>query len=167
MGNNIKLLLIFFFSLFTILSIFLLVYINLDKRIIMPVKGAIKADYSQNSFGAPRIGHTHKGVDIFAKKGTEVNSVTRGVVIYKGILKLGGKVVLILGPNYKLYYYAHLDSIMTNKLSLIEPGEQIGKVGNTGNAKFTPSHLHFSIRNFFPYKMGKYEDPVPILNKTF
>ena len=56
---------------------------------------------------------------------------------------------------------------MTNKLSLIEPGEQIGKVGNTGNAKFTPAHLHFSIRNFFPYKMGKYEDPVPILNKTF
>ena len=143
----------------------LLVYVNTNKKIIIPVLGAGIKDYDQQSFGAPRVGHKHKGVDIFAKKGTPVLSATSGIVIYTGILKLGGKVVLTIGPNMKIYYYAHLDSIMTEKWSIIEPGDQIGKVGNTGNAKFTPSHLHFSIQNFFPYKLGKYEDPVPILNK--
>ena len=132
----------------------------------MPVYGAGIKDYDQHSFGAPRVGHKHKGVDIFASKGTPVISATRGIVIYTGVLKLGGKVVLVLGPDFKMYYYAHLDTIMAKKLSFIEVGQIIGKVGNTGNAKFTPAHLHFSIRNFFPYKMGKYDDPVPVLNSV-
>ncbi len=159
--------LIIIISLVVLSTILTLVYVNLDKSILVPVKGAKIHDYSQNSFGTPRVGHKHQGVDIFAKKGKAVISSTRGIVIYKGLLKLGGKVVLVLGPDFKLYYYAHLDTIMTNKFRLIEAGEQIGKVGNTGNAINTPSHLHYSIRYFFPYKMGKYLDPVPILNKTF
>ena len=144
----------------------LLIYIKADARFIMPVKNASRNDYSQQSMGSPRVGHKHQGSDIFAKKGTPVLSSTRGIVIYKGILKLGGKVVLVLGPGFKMYYYAHLDTIMTTKLHVVEVGEQIGKVGNTGNAKSTPAHLHFSIRNFFPYKQGSYEDPVPFLNKA-
>lgn len=132
----------------------------------MPVHKASRNDYSQQSMGSPRIGHKHQGADIFAKKGTPVLSATRGIVIYNGILKLGGNVVLVLGPDFKMYYYAHLDTIMTTKLHLVEAGENIGKVGNTGNAISTPAHLHFSIRNFFPYKNGSYEDPVPFLNKV-
>ena len=147
-------------------AVFLSTYIHADNRSTMPVKNASRNDYSQKSFGVPRIGHKHQGADIFAKKGTPVLSSTRGIVIYKGILKLGGKVVLVLGPDFKMYYYAHLDTIMTTKLHLVEVGEQIGEVGNTGNAKSTPAHLHFSIRNFFPYKQGSYEDPVPFLNKA-
>ena len=142
------------------------IYINSDYRPIMPVKNASKNDYSQQSMGSPRVGHKHQGADIFAKRGTPVLSATRGVVLYEGILKLGGKVVLVLGPGFKMYYYAHLDTIMTRKLSLLQVGEPIGKVGNTGNAKNTPAHLHFSIRNFFPYKSGSYEDPVPFLNRA-
>jgi murein DD-endopeptidase MepM/ murein hydrolase activator NlpD len=153
-------------ALFAFIFITLLTYINSDSKSIIPVKNASRNDYSQQSMGSPRVGHKHQGADIFAKKGTPVLSATRGIVIYEGILKLGGKVVLVLGPNYKMYYYAHLDTIMTHKLSLLKVGEQIGKVGNTGNAKFTPAHLHFSIRNFFPYKQGSYVDPVPFLNKA-
>jgi murein DD-endopeptidase MepM/ murein hydrolase activator NlpD len=147
-------------------SITLFTYINLDSRSRMPVKNASKNDYSQQSMGSPRVGHKHQGADIFAKKGTPVLSATRGIVMYEGILKLGGKVVLVLGPNFKMYYYAHLDTIMTHRLSLLKVGDPIGKVGNTGNAKNTPAHLHFSIRNFFPFKNVSYEDPVPFLNKV-
>lgn len=158
-----------FLVFFTILGLFLAfhwAYIQADSRFFMPVKNASRNDYSQQSMGSPRVGHKHQGSDIFAKKGTPVLSSTRGIVIYKGMLKLGGKVVLVLGPDFKMYYYAHLDTIMTTKLHVVEVGEQIGKVGNTGNAKYTPAHLHFSIRNFFPYKQGSYEDPVPFLNKA-
>jgi acetyl-CoA synthetase len=49
----------------------------------------------------------------------------------------------------------------------VKKGDRVGTVGNTGNALKTPSHLHFSISNFNPFKGKIYEDPVPVLNKTF
>jgi murein DD-endopeptidase MepM/ murein hydrolase activator NlpD len=166
MRRKIKISFLVFFAILGLFLVFLLTYIQADARFIMPVKNASRNDYSQQSMGSPRVGHKHQGSDIFAKKGTPVLSSTRGIVIYKGVLKLGGKVVLVLGPGFKMYYYAHLDTIMTHKLSLLQVGEPIGKVGNTGNAMSTPAHLHFSIRNFFPYKSGSYEDPVPFLNRA-
>ena len=59
--------------------------------------------------------------------------------------------MLILGPKWKLYYYAHLDQIITNKFSFVRSGEQIGTVGNSGNAQGKPPHLHFSIVTIIPY----------------
>lgn len=43
-------------------------YIQADVRFIMPVKNASRNDYSQKSMGSPRVGHKHKGADIFQKK---------------------------------------------------------------------------------------------------
>ena len=131
----------------------------------MPVKGAERGDYDQNAFGAPRAGHSHKGVDIFAKKGTPVLSATRGIVVFTGVLSLGGNVVLILSPGLRFYYYAHLDSIKINKLKWVSQGDIVGTVGKTGNAKYTPAHLHFSIsRLYFPFDR-RFVDPVPLLNQ--
>ncbi len=135
--------------------------------IIMPVVGAKRTSYDQNSFGAPRVGHLHKGVDIFAKKGTPIRSATNGLVIFTGVLSLGGNVVLVVSPGLRFYYYAHLDSIKTNKLKWVGQSDIIGTVGKTGNARFTPSHLHFSIsRIYFPFNR-RFVDPVPVLNSLF
>lgn len=140
---------------------------NSDEKIIMPVLGAGRSSYDQNSFGAPRVGHSHKGVDIFAKKGTPTMSATKGLVIFTGVLSLGGNVVLVVSPGLRFYYYAHLDSIKTNKLKWVGQGDIVGTVGKTGNARFTPAHLHFSIsRIYFPFNR-RYLDPVPVLNSLF
>jgi murein DD-endopeptidase MepM/ murein hydrolase activator NlpD len=133
--------------------------------LLMPVMNADRGSYDQHSFGAPRNGHTHKGVDIFAKKGTPVISASDGIVIFTGNLSLGGKVVTILSYDFKFYYYAHLDTILIKKHKMVFSGDLIGKVGNTGNAFHTPSHLHFSICRFSPQK--KFFNPVPLLNKCF
>jgi len=157
---------ILFISLFLIIVISVVSAICLSDKppsILMPVKGASRSSYDQKSFGAPRQGHTHKGVDIFAKKGTDVLSATSGLVIFTGYLSLGGKAVIVISPDLKFLYYAHLDTIIISKLSWVSAGQLIGKVGNTGNAKKTPSHLHFSISRAIPYK--KYFDPVPLLNE--
>ena len=90
----------------------------------------------------------HKGIDVFAPKGTPIVSSTRGEVIKvskrdKGI---GGKTVSIL-LNGIVYYYAHLDAV-SNDLSKgdeIMKGRILGTVGNTGNAANTHPHLHFSM----------------------
>ena len=46
---------------------------------------------------------THKGVDIFAREGVIVNAATSGLVVYTGEIERGGKVVLILGPKWRLH----------------------------------------------------------------
>lgn len=118
-----------------------------------PLDKADENSYNPKSFWYYPWGKsgTHKGVDIFAKEGTKVNSSTGGLVIFKGEIQLGGKVVVVLGPKWRLHYYAHLKDINTKFLSWTNKGEMIGTVGTTGNAKGKAPHLHYSIVTLVPY----------------
>jgi murein DD-endopeptidase MepM/ murein hydrolase activator NlpD len=118
----------------------------------MPVKGASSADYHPESFWFYPWGKsvTHKGVDIFAKEGTPVESTVSGIVLYAGHISMGGEVVLVLGPKWRLHYYAHLKYRSVGIGSFITPGKQIGAVGSTGNAAGKPPHLHYSILSLIP-----------------
>ncbi len=42
-------------------------------------------------------------------------------------------------------YYAHLDSQIVQEGQQVKTGDVLGLTGNTGNARFTASHLHFGI----------------------
>ncbi|MEC8482937.1 MAG: M23 family metallopeptidase, partial [Pseudomonadota bacterium] len=53
------------------------------------------------------------------------------------------------GPNWRMHYYAHLDSIEENLGRYVEAGTQIGTVGSSGNAQGKPPHLHYGIRLVF------------------
>ena len=119
----------------------------------MPVEGASQSSYNQQSFWYYPWGKsgTHKGVDIFARQGTPVRSATSGLVLYTGQLKLGGNIVLVLGPKWRLHYYAHLNEITTSNFSLVGAGEQLGTVGTTGNAAGKPPHLHYALATPIPY----------------
>lgn len=87
----------------------------------------------------------HKGIDIFAKKGTPVIAPTPGRVSFTGEKGLGGKQVWLRDSKRKQsLYYAHLDSIVPD-LRRVNAGDTLGFVGNTGNARTTPPHLHFGI----------------------
>ncbi|WP_419802923.1 peptidoglycan DD-metalloendopeptidase family protein [Mucilaginibacter sp.] len=98
-------------------------------------------------FGADRDAgiRKHEGIDIFAKKGTPALAAANGIA-QPGENKLGGKVVF-LHPDDADYtlYYAHLDSQLVHNGQRVSIGDTIGLVGNTGNARTTPSHLHFGI----------------------
>ena len=146
----------------------------------MPVKGATQKSYSQNSFWAHPWGAsvTHKGVDIFAKRKTPVYSATPGIVIRKGIGRRGGNYVMVLGPKWRIHYYAHLDSIKAKWFSVVSSKNVIGTVGNTGNAIGKPSHLHYTIKTIIPYPwridksiQGRrkmfYLNPISYLNQSF
>lgn len=98
-----------------------------------------------DTWGAPRAGgRRHEGIDIFAPKGTPVRSTTRGIVTRVGSNRLGGRVVGVLGPGLEWHYYAHLDRFAdVSQGDLIDAGEVLGYVGNSGNARGTPPHLHY------------------------
>ena len=144
-----KLLKYFILSVLALLVIGFLIPQNLK----MPVVGAGSNSYSHKTFWHEGWGSSivHKGVDIFAKKGSWINSATVGLVLCTGELGKGGKYVLILGPKWRVHYYAHLDEIRTSAFSLVTKSTEIGTVGNTGNAKTTPPHLHYSISTIIPY----------------
>lgn len=119
----------------------------------MPVEGASQSDYNSKSFWYYPWGKsgTHKGVDIFAKKGTAIKSSTRGFILYSGNISLGGKCVVILGPKWRLHYYAHLDELKATSLSYVNSEITIGTVGTSGNAVGKAPHLHYSIATILPY----------------
>jgi len=125
----------------------------MPQNLTMPVQGAIASDYNKDSFWYYPWGNsiTHKGVDIFAKKGTPIHASTKGLVIYSGKISKGGNVILILGPKWRLHYYAHLEEIIVSKFSLVNKKTKIGKVGDSGNAKSKSPHLHYSIATILPY----------------
>ncbi len=135
-----------------ILSIIGLIYL-IPQQLQMPVKGASKSDYNSRSFWFYPWGKsvTHKGVDIFAKKGTEINSATHGIVLYAGHINRGGKSVIILGPKWRLHYYAHMDTLQTTALSFVNHTSSIGTVGTSGNAVGKQPHLHYAIMTMIPY----------------
>lgn len=120
---------------------------DLPAQLAIPVEN-IRPRQIQDTWGAARSeGRTHEGIDIFAKRGTPVLSTTQGIVAQVGTNNLGGKVVWITGPDLSRHYYAHLDDYADQIQAgdWVEAGEVIGYVGNTGNAKMTPPHLHYGI----------------------
>ena len=126
----------------------------------VPVRG-VRARDLRDTWGAARSGgRRHEGIDIFARRNTPVTSTTRGMVISRGTNSLGGLIVTIIGPGGYRHYYAHLSRHGTQKMGeWVEPGEVIGYVGSTGNARGTPPHLHYGI-----YKpMGGAVNPYPLL----
>jgi peptidoglycan LD-endopeptidase LytH len=125
----------------------------------VPVEGVAPGQLA-NTWGAERSeGRRHEGIDIFAPRGTPVISATHGVVVRKGWNRLGGRTVTVLGPDGWFHYYAHLDGWDAPGIGAwIEAGTVLGYVGDSGNAKGTPTHLHYGI-----YESGAARNPYPLL----
>jgi len=116
----------------------------------------------ESLFGVGRDANTrrHEGIDIFGPKLTPVVASADGVVTRVGENNLGGLVVM-MRPNDKNYtlYYAHLDKQLAVEGQQVKTGDTLGLMGNTGNARTTPPHLHFGI-----YTGGGAIDPLPFVN---
>ncbi len=125
----------------------------IPQRAVIPVQNATHKDWNANSFWFAPWGKSgvHKGIDIFAKRGTPVIASTNGLVIYTGNIAMGGNVVAMLGPKWRIYYYAHLDRIHTKIFNWATQDEIIGAVGNSGNATGKPPHLHYSVLSLISY----------------
>lgn len=134
---------------------------RVDPSLAFPVSGlnstAIASIWGDDRDGGAR---RHEGIDIFAKKRTPVLAVDEGTVTRVNENNLGGKVVWFRPESFNInVYYAHLDSQMVEPGQRLKPGDTVGLVGNTGNARSTPPHLHFGI-----YASGGAIDPFHFIN---
>lgn len=135
--------------------------VALEPTLSFPVSG-YDPDAIQSRFGADRDAgrRRHEGVDIFAPRGTPVVAAAAGLATWVGTNELGGKVVMVRDRGRgEGHYYAHLDTQLVTEGTIVSIGDTLGRVGNTGNARTTPPHLHFGI-----YARGRGAiDPVPYL----
>lgn len=94
----------------------------------------------------------HSGIDFTAKRGTEIQAVASGVVIYAGRMHEYGNTIEINHGDGYVTRYAHQDQLKVAVGDLVKRGETIGTVGATGRA--SGPHLHFEV-----LKNGQYVDP--------
>jgi hypothetical protein len=123
------------------------VTLSVDPALAFPVQDSGPNDIG-SGFGADRDGgsRAHHGVDIFAPRGTPALAAIAGVVSRVEVTNLGGKVVWLQDQRRsRRLYYAHLDSQVVARGDRVEIGDTVGFVGNTGNARTTPPHLHFGL----------------------
>lgn len=115
-----------------------------------PVSSAsISSSYGQ------RWGRQHKGIDLVGNR--DVKASDEGVVTFAGQKTGYGNVIIINHRNGYETLYGHLDSIGVKVGQVVEKGESIGVMGNTGRS--TGTHLHFEIHN-----NGTVENPLTYLN---
>lgn len=84
----------------------------------------------------------HSGMDFGADEGTPVYAPARGqVVLAETLIVTGNTISIDHGLNLYTTYY-HLSSVDVKPGDWVEPGQLIGKVGNTGFS--TGPHLHWT-----------------------
>lgn len=88
----------------------------------------------------------HLGIDLAAKRKTNILSAQTGNVAYAGRGFNGyGRFIIIEGKNNFATFYGHLDKILVSTGDHIEKGQLLGLMGDSGRAHGV--HLHFEIRH--------------------
>lgn len=88
----------------------------------------------------------HSGVDLTMSGayGKPVYASASGTVVFAGWSGGYGKCIRISHANGYTTYYAHLSSIDVSVGASVYQGQQIGRIGSTGNS--SGPHLHFELR---------------------
>jgi murein DD-endopeptidase MepM/ murein hydrolase activator NlpD len=103
-----------------------------------------------DTFGALRgdvSGGWHHGDDIFAELGAPLLAVAHGTVFSVGWNRVGGWRLWLRDDEGNEFYYAHLSaySPLAVNGAIVQAGDVLGFVGDTGDAQGTPYHLHFEV----------------------
>lgn len=99
--------------------------------------------------------HDYPAIDVFGC-GASVVSPTEGTVQQVRDVDLwdpavnswstrGGKYVSLIGVDGVRYYFAHLDHTVVVPGQYVDAGDQLGVMGQTGNARNSACHTHFGL----------------------
>jgi len=98
-----------------------------------------------STFGTPRKTHRHQGLDIGGTHGQPVIAMRSGQVVYSGSSMRGyGKTLIVDHGEGFTSLYAHNSRLLVRKGDRVVGGQQVARVGRTGNA--SGEHCHVEIR---------------------
>jgi hypothetical protein len=147
------------------------------EHIIFPVVG--KVQYVDD-FGSPRPGGRHQGNDLISAKRSPAVAAEAGKVKYWTTSGSAGCMLYLYGDSGTTYYYIHLNNDLTlqndnrgkcvkgvaytvSNGARVQPGQQVGYVGDSGDANGGSSHLHFELHP----NGGGAVSPYPYLQKAY
>lgn len=112
-----------------------------------PIRGTYynSGDFSPNTATDKNHPNGHQGVDLRAAAGTAIYPVLPGTVTNVGTSSKGGNTVTVVHANGFRSYYAHCSTVKVQKGDKVNHDTVIATVGDSGNAKGTPPHLHFQL----------------------
>lgn len=136
-------------------------YLKPIKSFSNPVKtGFISSRYGFRKDPFNGMKKHHNGIDIAAKKGSEIHTIASGFVSFAGRKGGFGKLVEVHHSNSLKSRYAHLDEINVKKGDVVRKGQIIAKMGRTGRA--TGTHLHLEV-----WEKDKAVDPISYVPMAF
>lgn len=125
-------------------------------RLPYPTEGIVEVGFGRIVNPKFNTVTAQKGLDIRASEGTPVLAIASGSVVFAGWLKGYGNLVIIDHGDGFHTLMAHLARLDVGKGTRLEPGAQVGAVGETGSLK--GPYLYFEIRH-----KGEAIDPAPWL----
>ncbi len=111
---------------------------------IWPTEGWVTSPFGRRI--SPFTGQTemHSGIDISGKIGTPIKAPAKGVVSFTGVDGGYGNTIVVKHGAGLDTRYAHLHKIAVKEGDMVNRGEIIGYLGNSGRS--TGPHLHYEIR---------------------
>lgn len=87
---------------------------------------------------------SHYGVDILAARNTPIKSIMSGVVVFSDWTMEAGNTMVIQHDNNIVSVYKHNSELLKKSGDLVQSGEAIAIIGNTGTLSDGP-HLHLEL----------------------
>ena len=125
---------------------------NVGGRPIAEGSGWLSSDYGKRFDPFTNKPAMHKGVDYAAREGTDIIATGAGVITWAGKRSGYGNLVEVSHGNGLATRYGHAKEVLVQTGDLIEKGQVIALVGNTGRS--TGAHLHYEV-----LKNGKQVNP--------
>ena len=118
-------------------------YLDIDFDFANPLEGTVTSRFGHRIHPVDGGVKFHYGIDIGADKGLYIQSFADGVVKAIGESAILGNYLIIEHANGVITEYGHCSEIMVSSGTEVKKGENIAKVGDTGNA--TGPCLHFEL----------------------
>lgn len=119
-----------------------------DRRLQWPSDGLVSSGFGM------RGGRFHGGIDISGERGTPIEAVDEGVVLFSGRGPDGyGNMVMLDHGNGFTTLYAHNERNVVRQGARVRRGQTVAFMGDTGRA--TGTHVHFEV-----HQHGRLVDPM-------
>ncbi len=124
----------------------------------MPVNGKITARFGAYKDKKLNVKRFNSGIFLRTDRGEPVQAVQKGRILFAGWFKGYGKMIIIDHGHQYYTVYAHAEELFKDKGDLVESGEVIATVGDSGSV--SGPELYFEVRHH-----GKPVDPLEWIKK--
>lgn len=123
---------------------------SVSANFFTPLKGLVTQSFDPEK--------DHLGTDVVANENEVIYSALDGIVVFSEWTAETGYVLIIQHANQFISAYKHNSSLLKRQGELVQSGEPIAVIGNTGELSSGP-HLHFELWfDGFPVNPENYID---------